>query len=124
MARNTKFLNLYEIEPSTDGNLLFDIQKMLNDNWDKIENSLTIEQLILSPNVTYTQTLRTLSGDLDEWKTVLNYNGTKFLEIIETEKVNEWVTEFKYFNQNSTRIKTVIETFDNLGNITGRVEHA
>lgn len=39
MASNTPNLNLLKKNPATDGNDLFDINTMLNDNWDKIDTA-------------------------------------------------------------------------------------
>lgn len=38
MPSNTESLNLYKIDPSTDGNSTFNVETMLNENWDKIDN--------------------------------------------------------------------------------------
>lgn len=40
MASNTTRLNLYKVNPSTDGDMTFNIQTMLNDNWDKIDSEV------------------------------------------------------------------------------------
>ena len=37
MANYTEHLNLYEVSPKTDGNMTFNIDSMLNDNWDKLD---------------------------------------------------------------------------------------
>lgn len=37
MANYTEHLNLYEVNPKTDGNMTFNIDSMLNDNWDKLD---------------------------------------------------------------------------------------
>ena len=37
MANNTEYLHLYEKDPVADGQDFFDIQTMLNDNFDKID---------------------------------------------------------------------------------------
>lgn len=37
MAGNTPNLNLYYRDPATDGDQLFDVKAMMNDNWDKID---------------------------------------------------------------------------------------
>ncbi len=39
MASNTPNLNLLKKDPATDGNDTFNIQTMLNDNWDKIDTA-------------------------------------------------------------------------------------
>ncbi|WML35940.1 hypothetical protein [Clostridium sp. OS1-26] len=41
MAGNTPNLNLYKKDPTVDGNDTFNIKTMLNDNWDKIDASVT-----------------------------------------------------------------------------------
>lgn len=40
MASNTPNLNLYKKDPVADGNDTFNIQTMLNENWDKIDTSV------------------------------------------------------------------------------------
>jgi hypothetical protein len=40
MASNTENLNLLKKDPLTDGNETFNIQTMLNDNWDKIDEAV------------------------------------------------------------------------------------
>lgn len=40
MATNTKNLNLYKADPIADGNSTFNINTMLNDNWDKIDGAM------------------------------------------------------------------------------------
>ena len=40
MAKYTPNLNLYEIEPETDGAMTFNIDTMLNDNFDKIDTAV------------------------------------------------------------------------------------
>ena len=40
MASNTPNLNLLKKDPVTDGNDTFNIQTMLNDNWDKIDEAI------------------------------------------------------------------------------------
>ncbi|MNB86277.1 hypothetical protein D3C75_332170 [compost metagenome] len=37
MPENTPNLNLYKVDPATDGNDTFNIDTMLNENWDKID---------------------------------------------------------------------------------------
>lgn len=38
MASNTPNLGLYKKNPATDGNDTFNIQTMLNENWDRIDS--------------------------------------------------------------------------------------
>ncbi|KLU64007.1 hypothetical protein DEAC_c40010 [Desulfosporosinus acididurans] len=40
MSKTTTNLNLYEVDPTTDGALTFNVQTMLNDNWDKIDTAV------------------------------------------------------------------------------------
>ncbi|WP_110931953.1 hypothetical protein [Paenibacillus bouchesdurhonensis] len=40
MASNTEHLNLLKKDPVADGNEYFDIETMLNDNWDKIDEAM------------------------------------------------------------------------------------
>ncbi|MFH5185712.1 hypothetical protein ACHHV8_25400 [Paenibacillus sp. TAB 01] len=51
MASNTDNLQLYKKDPLTDGNDTFDIQTMMNDNWDKIDDQLGA-QVVASPDKT------------------------------------------------------------------------
>ena len=37
MADYTKHLNLYEVRPNADGSMTFNIDTMMNDNWDKLD---------------------------------------------------------------------------------------
>lgn len=40
MPSNTEKLNLYKVNPATDGDLTFNIDLMLNDNWDKLDTAV------------------------------------------------------------------------------------
>ena len=40
MSKNTKNYGLFEYEPETDGAQTFNIQSALNENWDKIDETL------------------------------------------------------------------------------------
>lgn len=42
MASNTDRLDLYKVDPKSDGNQTFNIDSMLNDNWDKLEEKVAI----------------------------------------------------------------------------------
>ena len=42
MASNTPRLGLYKKDPIADANDTFNIQTMLNDNWDKIDGKVAI----------------------------------------------------------------------------------
>lgn len=59
MASFTSFLNLLKKNPATDGKDTFNIETMLNENWDKIdlkveENSSAIGQIAVQKNETKT----------------------------------------------------------------------
>lgn len=43
MAKQTPNLNLYKVDPETDGDMSFNIETMLNENWDKVDEGF--EQL-------------------------------------------------------------------------------
>ena len=51
MASNTPNLQLYKVDPVADGNELFDIEKMLNGNWDKIDTA--VDRALKSLGKTY-----------------------------------------------------------------------
>ncbi|QUI25511.1 hypothetical protein HZI73_25875 [Vallitalea pronyensis] len=40
MAEHTSHLNLYKVDPVTDGNQTFNVKTMMNDNWDKIDGKV------------------------------------------------------------------------------------
>jgi len=40
MSLLTSFLNLFKYEPDIEGNSTFDIDKALNENWDKIDAAI------------------------------------------------------------------------------------
>lgn len=42
MASNTLRLNLYKVDPKTDGNQTFNIEKMMNENWDRIDGMVAM----------------------------------------------------------------------------------
>lgn len=44
MAKTTPNLDLYEVDPATDGSLTFNIQTMINDNFDKIDSAIPAAQ--------------------------------------------------------------------------------
>ena len=60
MARNTSYLGLYCKDPIDDGNDTFNIQTMLNDNWEKIDN-------ILRPLNPKTGLSKYVSGRLEDY---------------------------------------------------------
>lgn len=58
MAGNTPNLDLYYKNPATDGNDLFDIESMLNDNWDKIDAAVGGIDTALASASTEVQSLK------------------------------------------------------------------
>lgn len=56
MPSNTEKLNLYKVNPATDGDLTFNIDLMLNDNWDKLDTAVG----------TLTEADTTLAGTVQE----------------------------------------------------------
>ncbi len=76
MAGNTPNLDLYKKDPLTDGNDYFDIDTMLNENWDKIDNAVG-GQVVHSPPtpVTLTAGTQTINVDRDTPFAVLNIQG-------------------------------------------------
>lgn len=44
MSKTTTNLNLYEVDPTTDGALTFNIKTMLNDNWDKVDAAVAAKE--------------------------------------------------------------------------------
>lgn len=51
MASNTPNLGLLKKDPATDGNDTFNIQTMMNDNWDKIDKSIGDHQNASMPHI-------------------------------------------------------------------------
>lgn len=51
MSTFTKFLNLFKWQPDMDGNEEFDIEKSLNENWDKVDTKLETYMTDLTKNV-------------------------------------------------------------------------
>ncbi|GAA0181421.1 hypothetical protein SH2C18_39570 [Clostridium sediminicola] len=71
MPSNTENLNLYKIDPSTDGNSTFNIETILNDNWDKIDNKFKEVEENIPSNIT---TTTILEGSYDLKSTASNIN--------------------------------------------------
>ncbi|MEK3888079.1 hypothetical protein [Bacillus sp. FSL K6-3431] len=42
MASNTERLDLLKINPQTDGNQTFNIDTILNENWDRLEDKVAM----------------------------------------------------------------------------------
>lgn len=49
MASYTSNLNLLKKDPVVDGSDTFNIETMLNDNWDKIDAAVAAKQDIMTP---------------------------------------------------------------------------
>ncbi|GAU79501.1 hypothetical protein [Fusibacter sp. 3D3] len=56
MSVLTQFLNLFKAEPIVDGNAVFNITTMLNENWDKVDHAV-----------------KTLDGDIKEMASSTTY---------------------------------------------------
>lgn len=50
MANYTSNLNLYKIDPVADGNSTFNIETMLNENWDKIDEKFDEQEKVVDEN--------------------------------------------------------------------------
>ena len=80
MSSNTPNLNLLKKDPLTDGNDTFNIQTMLNDNWDKIDtavgnNASQISSLTTKLNQSYIPHVgSTTAGDNDS-NYAINFSG-------------------------------------------------
>lgn len=100
MASNTKNLNLLMKNPSTDGADTFNVQTMLNENWQKIDNNAgTVAQTLanilkpttppiigLPPSATPNDMFNVLAhaGDLHVWrKTITSGTGTYSLGAVQ-----------------------------------------
>lgn len=100
MASNTENLNLLMKNPSTDGADTFNVQTMLNENWQKIDNNAgTVAQTLanilkpttppligLSPSTTPDGMFRALgnTGELHVWrKTITSGTGTYSLGAVQ-----------------------------------------
>ncbi|WP_379130959.1 pyocin knob domain-containing protein [Paenibacillus sp. sgz500958] len=69
MATNTPNLNLLKKNPATDGNETFNIQTMLNENWDKVDAAVGLAQRVkLTKDSGYL--LDPPTTNLDDWLTV------------------------------------------------------
>ena len=123
MAKQSKFFKFYTVEPQLDSEKMFNIEKMLNENWERIESMAAIEQLLLLNGVTYTTKLVVLSGDFDEWTTEIYYHEEKIITIIEKETENGWHTKITKHGEVQQKI-TIIETYDHDGTLRGVVSHA
>ena len=123
MAKQSKFFKFYTVETQLDGEKMFNIEKMLNENWERIESMAAIEQLLLLNGATYTTKLVVLSGDLDEWTTEIHYQGEKIITIVEREMENGWHTTITKHGDIQQTI-TIIETYDHDGTLRGVVSHA
>ena len=87
MGSYTKNMNLYKADPVADANDTFNIKKMLNDNWDKIDEKTTttveealkdFDRLSLTAGNRTTDTL-TRPDLLDVWTSVITDAGGREL---------------------------------------------
>lgn len=87
MGSYTKNMNLYKADPVADANDTFNIKKMLNDNWDKIDEKTTttveealkdFDRLSLTAGHRTTDTLST-QDNLDTWTSVITDAGGREL---------------------------------------------
>lgn len=108
MASNTPNLQLYKKDPVTDGADVFNIETMLNENWDKIDSAVTAINETLSSyasgkdsNGKYTTI---------EWK---RKDGTLFKKSVLSELVgdNYTVQTITWYDTNGTSV-TKTEVYD------------
>ncbi len=72
MASNTPNLRLYKVDPVADGNELFNIDKLLNENWDRIDsNAKNLKQSISSLTNIVNGKAKIVTG-----RFTVNFNGS------------------------------------------------
>lgn len=66
MSSNTETLNLLKMDPVTDGNSTFNIETMLNDNWDKLDAhaKAVLSSLLSLASLSVKNTGDTMTGHL------------------------------------------------------------
>ena len=120
MASFTSFLNLLKKNPATDGKDTFNIETMLNENWDKIdlkveENSSAIGQLAVQKDESKTTTFNpdgsitettTKSGITVRSKTTSFPSSTTIIEATVENGVT--ITKTTTFNANGTITEGVV----------------
>lgn len=76
MPSNTEHLNLYKVDPASDGSMTFNIDSMMNENWDKLdEYAQGLEQkLIVSYTHKRTDTIHELTGEGNNLKFLATAN--------------------------------------------------
>lgn len=110
IATNSKLLNLYKVDPKTDGDETFNIKTMLNDNWDRIEAAIIPEMIMQMPGVHYTETLVELGGGLDEWTTDIKKDGVMLVRVVETESETGWTTQINIYGDGEVIVRKIIES--------------
>ncbi len=80
MAKNTEHLGLYEKE-STDGNDTFNIQTMLNENWDKIDADSKSKNDYISSLAGVGRTTETVKGNADALNAHISDNEQSFANL-------------------------------------------
>ncbi len=110
IATNSKLLNLYKVDPKTDGDETFNIKTMLNDNWDRIEAAIIPEMIMQMPGVQYTETLVELGGGLDEWTTDIKKDGVMLVKVVETESETGWTTQVNIYGDGEVIVRKIIES--------------
>lgn len=97
MGSYTKNMNLYKADPVADAKDTFNIKKMLNDNWDKIDEKTvakveealkSFDYLSMQPGNRTTDTLTTQDG-LDTWTSVItDADGHEVARKVDVESKN------------------------------------
>jgi hypothetical protein len=82
MASNTPRLNLYKKDPVADGNDTFNITTMLNDNWDRIDQNVTLKSDFDSHLADYVKhpAYAVASGSANAYSVTLNPAPTSYVE--------------------------------------------
>lgn len=118
MSSYTNYLNLFKWDPTTDGEEEFDIDKALNQNWDKvdvkIENYIntinaTIEEFENGINTQIANFISSVSGQIEDFEEETNSSITNF--------ENQINTAFENFK---TQINSSISTFEDT--VTAQIE--
>lgn len=71
MASYTELLELLKMNPITDGDSTFNIETMLNENWDKIDDAVGLRETLLKDNET-----KSTPADADSLALVESSSGT------------------------------------------------
>ena len=129
MGSYTNYLNLFKWDPTTDGEEEFDIDKALNQNWDKVDvkiesyiNTINaiIEEFENGINTQIANFISSVSGQIEDFEEETNTNIASF-----EEETNTSITNFENqintaFENFKTQINLSISTFENT--ITAQIE--